>query len=568
MTIIQKILKESKAYTGLDLIMSSIESGGDLSHYPVQPIYTVLKGLGPEKVAELLVLLSPEQRQAFIDIDLWNKDDVDVDHFEYWIKVYSVCSDEDIVNHFIDSSDFSLFLKARFNIWTFDIEDPLYPEHDNFFITDDDLLLFEYDEDFDSVNEVKFLIKRIYAKLGVDKAYAFLFKLVSDSFSTFQESEYQQKKYRMAEIGFVDYYDSIEIEGPYPKIDLLENEIKKRRKVTPLIDSLGKKQALHSYAVTAFEDDQDLFSEELSKVSDQKRLDFLNFNFIRAINATLTFHDALRDGRLSMSRVGRNTKSMMSLGFSYIKNNDFYHLSQEQSLFDYFDFIDLYKFGKTLVYLEQKKLKKFLSEHLTDEKVSDFLGARVTGIIDGGFQAPPEWSDFDWDSQKDKKLIVDSMNNFLGWKEQLEFVESFLPFACKFFDVFCEMRDGEKIQDSYYINYDVEEIDLECILISSFANYVLGLYNQENVHKMGLTLKEFREFTSLFFTQKGILIESVENKKRIDDFSTKYGFKNLDNFQNFLKVIINDHLSGYDFEELLENDYKHVGGPIILDPGH
>ena len=35
------------------------------------------------------------------------------------------------------SKAFILFLKARFNIWTFDIEDPQYPDHDYYFLTED-----------------------------------------------------------------------------------------------------------------------------------------------------------------------------------------------------------------------------------------------------------------------------------------------------------------------------------------------------------------------------------------------------------------------------------------------
>ena len=42
---------------------------------------------------------------------------------------------------FTKSEEFALFLKARFNMWTFDVEDPLYPDHDNYFLTDDQMFL-------------------------------------------------------------------------------------------------------------------------------------------------------------------------------------------------------------------------------------------------------------------------------------------------------------------------------------------------------------------------------------------------------------------------------------------
>ena len=77
------------------------------------------------------------------------------------------------------------------------MEDPQYPEHDNYFLSDDNLLLFEYDEECSYVDEVKSLLTELYGYLGVEKAYALIFKYLSDSFYSLAEGEYQDQRTRL-----------------------------------------------------------------------------------------------------------------------------------------------------------------------------------------------------------------------------------------------------------------------------------------------------------------------------------------------------------------------------------
>ena len=165
--LIQKIVLESSAYKSMDMIDSLIEGGMDLSQVPVQPLYQAIKSLPAQEIAELLPRFSKQQRQAFLDLDLWYNDDLDVVEFGTWIEVYTRSQDEDIVNEFIQGNPFSLYLKGVFNVWTFDVEDPLYPDHDNYFLTEDNLLLFEFHEDYEYVHEARELVRRLYSELGV-----------------------------------------------------------------------------------------------------------------------------------------------------------------------------------------------------------------------------------------------------------------------------------------------------------------------------------------------------------------------------------------------------------------
>ncbi|RPJ79110.1 MAG: hypothetical protein EHM20_02270, partial [Alphaproteobacteria bacterium] len=209
------LMKESDAYNNLDQIEKYVEESSDLSVLPVQPIYLALRKLPVEKVAEYLPKFSKEQREVFMDIDLWNKDEIDIEHFTHWLQAYSMVESDQVKKEFVSSEQFLVFLKSKFNIWTFDAEEPEYPDHDNYFLTDDNLLLLEFDDSFQFVEEVQSLIRHLYYEIGVENAYTFLFKMVSDSFLTLQEEEYNLRRERMRDFGFVDYMDSLEVENPF-----------------------------------------------------------------------------------------------------------------------------------------------------------------------------------------------------------------------------------------------------------------------------------------------------------------------------------------------------------------
>ena len=128
--VLSKILFEAKSYNSIDDIERLVEIGTDLSQIPMQPLYVSLLATSSEQVAVLMPKLSKEQRQCLVDLDLWKKDQVDVFSFEYWIEVYSKVKDLDLVQEFVSSEDFLIYLKSRVNIYTFDVEDPMYPDHD------------------------------------------------------------------------------------------------------------------------------------------------------------------------------------------------------------------------------------------------------------------------------------------------------------------------------------------------------------------------------------------------------------------------------------------------------
>ncbi len=566
--VLSKILFEAKSYEKIEDIEKLVEIGSDLSMVPMQPLYVAVSSTSSDQIATLLPRFSEEQRQTLIDLDLWNKDRVEPESFENWIEVYSKVKEIELTQEFVTSEDFYLYLKSRVNIYTFDSEDPMYPDHDYYFLTDDTQLLVEYSKEYRYPNELKYLIRMMYDKLGVENAYTTLFKLINDSYAELEESRYQDKKERLREFGFVDYFEALEKLNPFISYGQVDSFLTKKNKITPNIDIMSQNQSLHGSALVSFDSEMENILNELAKVKDEKRLNYLHFTFIRLINSTITLKNALRSGRVELTRIGKYSKNCLELGLQYVRESKQY--GEQESVFSFFDFFDLYKVGHSLLSIEKGRVKKAISKTPFDgDDYEYFLGAWWGAFLDNVECEIPKVKSFGagLHAREVSSLVV-----FNNWVKEVSLFCDSLPFINSFFTSFTELKSAGKLLDDFYLNYSVDNIDYEAIMISSFVNFSLGNFSGDDVNKMGVTIYELKEFFKQYFRKNEddgeyilLPLTSETVKKTVQDFINKFGFDNITNFENYLYGILTEHLSGYEFDTLADEDFKHIGGPIILN---
>ena len=553
---LELLIEESKSYMGIDKISQLIQSGGDLKNIPLQPLYMSIRTLPVEAKGALLPRLSKEQRQAFLDIDLWHKDDLSVEEFSQWMFVYANTTDE-LKYEFVKSPEFALFLKARFNIWTFDVEDPQYPDHDYYFLTECNQLLFEYDEECEMVDQLKDAIKILYTEEGVENAYTYLFKIVADQIGMMSEDEYRLKKGRLQDYGFVDYYEALQLTNNYPSKKHLDNFIKKslatKRPIANVSDELKLQRAPYSL-LSPFEKNEENFQQQISQVKNDERTDFLNFNFIKLVNANLELSGGIKRGSIEVTKTSKQTKMLLELGLSYLQDFISTEYEEEFIIFDIFSFTEIYRIGKSLILFGQKSIKSSYLKLKIDEKFDTFLGPYYDQFISTSFSI-----NYEFNTRSEDKLKLNNFKNYQTWMKEIETLNSILPFAKAFYDKLSELKENNLVQDHFYLNYNVSDIDFPTLLISSFANFV---QNQSLDHfKIGLSLNEFKSFLTDY--QNGGIEKNWNTK--IKSFSDQFGFKDIIDFNSTLKYFINDALDGYDkVENLSDEEFKYIGGPIIL----
>lgn len=563
--LLSQLLYEAEAYKKFEDIERLVESGMDLSMVPVQPLYVALQNTSSDQVAHILPKLSQEQRQALRDIDLWKKDEVDPESVTYWIDVYSKSTDEKIIQEFVRSEDFLLMLKNQFTIYTFDVEDPEYPEHDNYFLTEDNLLLIEYPENFQLVQELKNLIRQLYAELGVENAYSFLFKMVADSYLIMEEENYTQKNDRLRDFGFVDYYEALEFGATFQKEAEIDAFIRNKKPSTGAVDSIAANQNLHASALTPYQSGMDGLKTALENVKDEKRQQFLHFNFVRLVNGRMSLEDAVKNGSVTMNRVGTQARQCLELGFEYATQK--MAEDKREHFFDTFDFVDIFKIGHSLIEMNKKKMKKALAATPFEvDELSFFLGMYWNAFLENSME---EVAKFKFDGSS-KPLEIRDYNSYRLWSDATETFVTALPYVHTFFKSIDKLKTDGVLNDQFYMNYQVENIDFEAIMISSFINFVGGFYNEATAGKMGVTISELKDFYHLFFKKKDseYLIKGEEDpilREKTLDFIRKFGLDQIPRFDKYLYQIMIEQLNGYEVDNMDEEEFKHIGGPILLN---
>lgn len=559
--LIENILKESASYKSIEEIEALIQQGASLAALPVEPLYLLIKESSSDIVVSMIPKLSSEQRQLMLDLDVWTKDQLSVDEMGVWLKLYMAIKDEKVQLEFINSSTFSLFLKKNFQVYEFDQDDPNYPEHDYFFITDDNLLLFEFDESFEYVEEVTQLIRLLYSDVGVENAYAHLVKIITSSESEDEEEEYALKKGRLSDYGFVDYYDALGLVNSYPNQKWIDKFVKGKKALTPEIDSIAKNQTLSKEIAPGLAGQFNFLQKDLDSIKDAKRLDFLRFNFVRLINASLSLEDAFRKGRYKISQVGKNVRDTMGLGYSYLK------LKHEigSDLFLNYDFFDLYRIGNSLINEKQKTIKNAISQSVfSDEAQEYFLGQFLEEVYFLSYSNPVKI--INSNPEVAAKELAD-YQDYLIWDGHVKLLVDCIPFANTFYSALKKLKDDGIIHSSYYLNYDANSIDFESILISLFLNY---LHDEKIVTEKVIGIKKdvlFSFFDNYIqFAPKSIInSQKTGLEQKMDHFGRHFGLEKIHQFSSYLFHILKNHLEGYTEDEIKDENLKYIGGPIIFN---
>lgn len=559
--LLSQLLYECEAYKKFEDIEKLVDRGEDLSMIPVQPLYVSLQNTSSDQIALILPKLSSDQRQALRDIDLWTKDVLDPGEAIHWLEIYSRCPDEEIILEYAKSEDFLLTLKNQFTVATFDTEDPMYPDGNNYFLTEDMQLIVEYPEDFSLVQELKEMIRRLYSDMGVENAYSFLFKMVVDSYQIMEETVYQEKVERLRDFGFVDYFEALNFDSFFTQLSQVDEFIAKKEGRTGNLDPISTNQGLHSSMLTPYQSGMDTIRDALAGLQDEKRSQFLQFNFIRLVNARMTLENALKSGSLAMGKVGMETRQRLELAFEYIREKG------KKDIFNVFDFSDLHKVGHSLIEIEKRKMKKAMSSTSFDQDdFSYFLGMYWNSFVENSFDDQTKYK-FDGSS---KPLEIRDLATYRLWSEAVETFIVSLPFIETFFRTLDAMKSDGLLNDQFYLNYEVDNIDFEAIMISSFINHVGGHYEDTSRGKMGVTVSELTSFYHAFFRKNGeeYLIKGEEDpilRTKVAEFIAKFGLQTIPRFEKYLYQIMLEQLNGYEIDGMSEEDFKHVGGPILLN---
>lgn len=208
------LARSQPARQRLDVILSDPAAPTLVPQLPVEDFYYLVKDIGLDDAGELLGLASEEQIQACLDLDIWDRDQVVSSRFLSWLRI---AVSELLPASFaraIRALDIELLalLIAR-HCRVHDRTQGEQPDESSTaarYATPDTFFVVEIDTDSDSAQVIERLLERLYS-VAADEARRLLLEAKWGLLSELEESSYRLRSGRMADLGFIEYYEALEV---------------------------------------------------------------------------------------------------------------------------------------------------------------------------------------------------------------------------------------------------------------------------------------------------------------------------------------------------------------------
>jgi hypothetical protein len=201
----------------MEALLSADDAAQQVEALDIPDLYFLVKDVGLSDSYELLALATPEQIQGCIDLDVWDRDQIQLEGAKPWLAAIMDAGFEKLgrVWRGLDPELCSLMLARWCRIWDHslgeepedDVEGPLYATPDTFFT------LKVMSEREDDVALVHNLLDDLY-RADMDLARLTIMAARSEPVASLEEYSYRWRTGRMADMGYVEFYDALEVFRP------------------------------------------------------------------------------------------------------------------------------------------------------------------------------------------------------------------------------------------------------------------------------------------------------------------------------------------------------------------
>ena len=193
-------------------ILDEPDAGALVPSLPVQELYYLLKEVGLEEGQQLLALASPEQTRGFLDFDLWERDQLCAERAEPWFDALCDLGPRELTRRLdvLDPELVARWLQRQVRIYDLSVEEPPEEPEGHFYPTLDRFYLLDVLADGEAGKRVERVIDWLY-RADVVHARKHLMAARWELGSDLEEHAYRWRSGRMADLGFLDYYEALEV---------------------------------------------------------------------------------------------------------------------------------------------------------------------------------------------------------------------------------------------------------------------------------------------------------------------------------------------------------------------
>lgn len=219
LTRIRAALAGPRGYRRVDSLLSANDAAAAVAALSITDLYLLVREVGFADTHELVALATPEQIRGCLDLDIWDRDRLQTEAMKPWIASVLEAGFEKLgqVWERLDGELTALFFARATTIYDLSLEEepddsdgkPIVMTPDSFFAVKITA------EDEDSIRLVHQLIDDLYrGDPAGHVARHTLMAARSEPTTELEEMSYRWRSGRLADIGYVDFYDALEVFRP------------------------------------------------------------------------------------------------------------------------------------------------------------------------------------------------------------------------------------------------------------------------------------------------------------------------------------------------------------------
>jgi Family of unknown function (DUF6178) len=213
------LLARPRGQRRMEALLAADDPEAAVAALPATELYQILTDVGLGEAAELVALATPEQLRGCLDIDVWDRDHLQLAALTPWLQALVETGYEKLAEVWekLDPELTALILQRHARIYDRtleeappeDAEGPILQTPDTFFAIE--ILA----EDDDTMHLVQRLLDDLYRAdpSGVLTRHS-LMAARSEPAAELEEMSYRWRAGRMADLGYVDYYEALEVFRP------------------------------------------------------------------------------------------------------------------------------------------------------------------------------------------------------------------------------------------------------------------------------------------------------------------------------------------------------------------
>ncbi|HEX4417667.1 MAG TPA: DUF6178 family protein [Kofleriaceae bacterium] len=213
-----------RGYRRVDALLSQDDAAGAIAALTPNEVFELVHEVGFEDAADLIHLATPAQIQGCLDLDGWAKDELEIEPLQPWLSAVLDAGFEKFgeVWGALDAELRALILQREVKVYDVtlgegpedDNDEPILPTLDGFF-------QLELRGDDTSQRMVMRVIDALY-RADANLARHTIMAARSEPPAELEETSYRWRSGRLADLGYVDFYDALDLFRP---LDLAQVQI-------------------------------------------------------------------------------------------------------------------------------------------------------------------------------------------------------------------------------------------------------------------------------------------------------------------------------------------------------